>query len=94
MGEIAINVVKWAAKIGFWSATVLAFIAVLNFIISGTQTVANQSVIGELIGIVQMWLPFNLNVVFAWLITAGGLFMTYKIARFAMHFGMRFINNN
>ena len=93
MGEVAVNVIKWAAKIGFWAGAVFAFVVLLSFIVNGVGVVVNQSIIAELMGIVQVWLPFNLAVVFGWLITATGLYFTYRLAVFVLHFAMRFINN-
>ena len=92
MGEVAVNIIKWAVKIGFWSATIFAFVTLITFIISGFNVVLNQSVIGELIGIMQIWLPFNFGTVITWLLTASIMYLTYRLAVFVLHFAMKFIN--
>ena len=79
-------------KVGFWSASIFAFVTLITFIISGFNVVLNQSIIGELIGIVQIWLPFNLGAVLAWLITAALMYLSYRLMVFVLHFAMKFID--
>lgn len=68
------------AKVTFWSMIVLGTVLMLNFI-TGLVTVGLQlPLLTDIINIVQIWLPFDINVILAWLFTASGLFITFRLA--------------
>lgn len=80
MGEILIAVLKWSIRIAFVLSGIFAFIIILNLSISLIFVTLNQSVLGDLFAIIQLWLPFNLNVLLAWLLAASTAYISYKLA--------------
>lgn len=84
MGDIVINLLKWTMRITFVIAGIFAFIVVLNLAVSMIFVTLNQNVLSDLLAMVQIWLPFNLNVVFVWLIAASTAFIAYKLSVMAI----------
>jgi len=80
MGEIALAVFKWFLKSSLIFAifgAVLALVAFVQFLIAvGLQ----DSVLSDIFLFVQMWAPFNLNVVTIWIFTTAGLYLAFRIA--------------
>lgn len=94
MGDLVSNIIRWTMTLPFILATIFAFIVLLNFIISLVGITINQSVLGDLFALIQMWLPFNLNSILWWFTTATVIYITYRISIFALTWMQRFIGNN
>lgn len=80
MGELVVFIIKWVVRVAFVMAGVFAFIVVVNLATSLIFVALNQNVLSDLFALIQMWLPFNLSVLLAWLTTASIAFITYKLA--------------
>jgi len=83
MGEVVITVAKWALKIAFFSAVILALIVIFGLITSYMVVGFNQSVLGDIFGIIQIWLPFNLNILLIWLALSATAYFAYRLATMA-----------
>lgn len=90
-GELA-GVVQFFLKVilksGLFMAMLFAFIVFLNFALSLTLVSMDANVLTDIFALIQIWLPFNLNVLLAWLVTATGLFFAYRM----LNLGLAFIN--
>lgn len=78
LAMLAYNVGKILLRASLFLGAVTAFIVVLNLAISGFGIALNQSVLNDLFGMVQMWLPFNLNSILIWITTSGIAYLTYR----------------
>lgn len=85
MGEIAAAVVRWTIRIGTVFFLVLAFVLVYNLFESTIAVSINNSVLAELMAMVQIWLPFNLGQIFNFLMTATSLILMYYLYRIAIN---------
>jgi len=94
MGEVAVSVVKWLVRLSIIVSLILAFIVFYNFIYSLIGVTLNDSVIADLLALFQMWLPFNLSIVFSWLLTASVLYLSYRVILFSAGFINKFIGEN
>lgn len=94
MGDIAVAAVKWAVRLGIIISLIFAFTILYNLAYSMIGVTINQSVIGDLLSLVQMWLPFDLDVLMAWLFTGVGLYITYRVAMFAAGAINKFVGEN
>jgi len=94
MGELATQVVKWLVRLSIIVALILAFIILYNFVYSLISVTTNNAVIADITALVQMWLPFNLNVLMTWVITASILYLTYRVVLFGSGFANKFIGTN
>jgi hypothetical protein len=92
MGEAAVAVVKWVVRISIILTLVFAFLVFFNFVYSLVGTAVNNSVIGDLMSLVQMWAPFDIDVIFSWVLTASSLYLGYRVIIFAVSFLNRFLN--
>jgi len=83
MGDWALTVFKWALRLSTIMALIVAVIlciTVLNtYLLEGVQ----QNVLNEILTLVQMWLPFDLNVVFTWIWTIMAAYSAYHLAKLA-----------
>jgi len=81
MGEVAVTVIKWSLRLVFMMAVLVAFVGVIMF---GMTMVLNAQigggVIGDLMALIQMWLPFNLDVLITWLMLGTVLMFTFRLA--------------
>lgn len=80
------GIVRQTVKIGFVLSMIFAFVIVLNIIISTLAVGVNHGVLADIFAMIQMWLPFNLNVVLLWLLTAATLYIGYRLTVVAIHF--------
>lgn len=78
--QVAITVAKWVFRFGFILASIVAFLVVLTLAFSFVFITLNGNVLTDLFLFVQMWLPFNLNVLLSWLITISLIYVTYRIS--------------
>lgn len=80
MGEVAIAVLKWTFRVAFLIAVAIAVGAlvaiVTNYLIVGFST----TVLADIFALVQIWLPFNLNILLLWLTLAASAWIAYKLA--------------
>lgn len=86
MGEVAITIFKITARITFISALVFAFTTFIVIAINALAIGVNATILNEIYGIVQIWLPFNLSAVLIWVITASSAYLLYKLAFKAIRF--------
>lgn len=75
-----------SAKFGVIMALILAFISLLNFLVSYLLIGYDNDFLTEVIALVQLWLPFNINVIFVWAVMGTTLYFGVKFARFAINF--------
>lgn len=94
MGETVVAIIRWTVRFGIVISLVFAFIVLFNFMYSMLSVVADGSVIGDMIALVQIWLPFDLNVLLAWAFTASTLYISYRVLMFSAGFLNKFIGNN
>lgn len=80
------GIVRQTVKIGFVLSMIFAFVMILNMIISALAIGLNHNALADIFAIIQMWLPFNLNVVLLWLITASTLYIGYRLTVVALHY--------
>lgn len=78
--QVAITVAKWVFRFGFILASITAFLVVLTLAFSFVFITLNGNVLTDLFLMIQMWLPFNLNVLLSWLITISVVYITYRIS--------------
>lgn len=88
-----VSILKWTAKAGFVLASIVAFIGLLNFGISMIRIGLNGSVVGDLFGLMQIWLPFNMGSLLVWLVTASGLYIAYRLTIIAFSYVETFIKS-
>jgi O-antigen ligase len=87
-----LGIMRIGVKIAFVMSAVFAFIIVLLLTTSAIGTVANQGVLSDVIAIVQMWLPFNLTPMMAWLLTASVAYLWYRLTLAGLFFIHRAID--
>lgn len=80
MGEIAINIAKWALKISFFSALAIAFSILLGVMTSYLVVGFNTSILSDIFAVIQIWLPFNLNILLIWMSLAATTYLTFRLS--------------
>lgn len=93
MGEVIINIVKWAVKLSFWGIVVALWIAIMSQIVVYILTPMNGGLLSDIFAIVQIWSPFNVNSVIAWLVISASAYITYRIAIIGYNFINNFVSN-
>lgn len=93
MGDFVVNVLRWTISLPFILAGLFAFIVLLNLAISIVGVTINQSVLGDLFAMIQMWLPFDLNAVLWWFTTASSAYFIYRLAIAGISWVHKFVGN-
>lgn len=83
MADVAFKFLSITVKSGFFVIAITAFVALLNLAILLLGGGLDQTVVGDLAGLIQMWLPFNLNAIFWWFTTLLNAYIVYRLALFA-----------
>lgn len=77
-------VIRWilviTLQLGFWMSVVFTFFPLMVIIISAVMVTMSGTVIADLFSIVQLWLPFNLDVILVWLLALVVAFSLYWLA--------------
>jgi len=80
MGEVVRQIINLVVKVGFWASIIFTFVPLLTLIISGVLIALDGSVITDLYYMLQIWLPFNLNVILLWTFALVLAFSIYWLA--------------
>lgn len=80
MGEIVVAILKWTFRIAFIVAVAIGASTLIALIINYLIVGYNQSVLADIFAIIQIWLPFNLNIVLLWVTVSASAFIIYKLA--------------
>ena len=75
------NSVVYAIKIAFVVSATLAFVVALNLLISGITNFATNTALGEIIGLISIYLPFSANTVFGLLLTSMSAILAFLVAK-------------
>lgn len=92
VGELIALFARMVFRSGVILAGITAFVMLLGFAFSFVAVSLNASVIGDLLALIQMWLPFNLGPLMAWLVTASVLYVAYRLSVVAVNYMSRFIS--
>jgi hypothetical protein len=84
-----ISLFKIMTKMVFVLAVIFAFVALLGIVVSAMSVTVNNNVLQDVYSIVSIWMPFNLNVMILWLVTAALVYIMYRLT----WVGLTFINN-
>jgi len=77
----------------FAMSIILALIAVINMLMIGLVSGTN-GIVGDVVAIIQIWLPFNFGAVFAWLIALVMVYATFKFSIMIRNIVASMIGNN
>ena len=94
MPELASQLLKWTARLGLTIAAITLFLFIVNFATSLIFVTLNQNVLSDIFLLVQQWLPFNLNVVLLWFVTASIAYLMYRLALAAFIWINRFVGES
>lgn len=91
--QVAAQVAKWTFRFGFVMAGITAFIILLNIAFSMVFAALNFGVVGDILHMIQLWLPFNLNVLIVWILTTSVAYVSYRLAVIAIAYMSRLISD-
>lgn len=80
MPEVVLTVLKWLLKASFFIAIALSFIGMTGLIVQYMVVTFNATVLAEVFGMIQLWLPFNLNVILIWMGLSVTAYILYLVA--------------
>lgn len=84
--EIIVFLAKIIFRFGFVLAGIVGFVVFVGVIASFIYVSINYTVLADIFALVQMWLPFNLGVILAWLGIASTAYLGYRFALVALAF--------
>ena len=86
MGDLVVFILKTTLKVPFILIVIGSFIAILNLALGMSLVLINNSALGDLFALVQMWLPFNLSTITVWFTTITIAYLTYRLSLVGLSF--------
>jgi len=86
MGNTPVVIARWGIRLGFVAAAILAFTVMLNYIFELLLVTLNGNVLTDIFAMIQVWLPFDLNVILLWFTTAVVFYVGYLLTVQAFKF--------
>lgn len=86
MGDLVTSIIKWTVRILVGIVALTALVSLLGFIYSMVFIQLNNNFLTDLVILLQVWLPFNLSVVFLWFTTVGLLYVFYRLTIWCIQF--------
>lgn len=83
MLQFAQTIIKWAIRLSFLFTLIIAFISMLNIVVSIVKVGINGTILGDLIAMIQIWAPFNFTMVFNWLTASASVILFYYVSSWA-----------
>lgn len=80
MGEVGVAAFKMGIKMSYALSMVVLLVVFIALGVSAISVALNGSVVMDLVYLMQMWLPFNLNPLFTWLFTAVASYFAYRLS--------------
>ncbi len=77
MGELIVNGIKW----GFFIAIALVFMVAIQNLLNLITTIVFGNVIGEVLGVISCFLPFDGGAVFSAIGTACSAILAFLVAQ-------------
>lgn len=94
MGDALIQILKWVIRLASFSTVAGALLIAFQVMYGALNVILNYEIIADGMGMIQMWTPFNLGSVFAWLITASTIYFAWRFAVIAFDYITRMIGTN
>lgn len=77
--QFLVKLIPIGIKLLYIGGLVISFIMIFNIIESALSVVTNMDILYEIMGIIQIWLPFDLGKLLSWLMGAASLFILYYL---------------
>lgn len=84
--DMAMSFLKMGIRLLIVGASVFAFLAFMGIVISYIAIGINLTVLTDVFSMVQMWLPFDLNVILLWITTSCTAYILYRLSRIAIDY--------
>lgn len=94
MGDLVKFLLAASMIISFILASIAAFVLVLNLILSLLFITVADNVFSDIFAMVNIWMPFNLSVIWLWLSTAAFAFLAYRLALVAYTWAGRLVSKS
>jgi len=86
VAQVAIEVLKWMLRIGLVLPMLFAWVLIMNIGINYITVGLSQNLVTDLLTLLQIWMPFDINIVFAWVWTCVTAYFGYKLTLMAIRF--------
>lgn len=84
MTDLALTMVRLGMRLAMVSMMISAFVLIYNLARSVWSVTYSNSLFEEIMTMVQIWLPFDLGMIFGWLVNAGSLVLMYYLYVYAV----------
>jgi len=84
MQGIILQIFKYIVKATVFVGVIIAFTILLSTLITLVGAGLNGGLIGDIVAMIQIWLPFNFAMMLNWLLLISGLYITYRTLYWSM----------
>lgn len=86
MGSVFIKFIQITIMAGFWASVVFTFLPILTIIVAGILQILSGTVLIDLFYMIQLYAPFNFNVILLWSLTIAFAWFVWWLATTAYNF--------
>lgn len=82
MSETVFRIFRIFILSAIYASFFISFIILINFTYSLLAVTVNNSMLGDLLALMQLWLPFNLSVMTGWAFTVVTIYLYFRAMLF------------
>lgn len=91
IASIALFVIRISFTFALYATLAMLTVSLFTIVFMAVSTVISSSIIGNLITLIQIWLPFNFGIVISWLWAAATIYISIKIYYVVIGYVERFL---
>jgi len=93
MSETVYKIFRLFILSAIYASFFISFIILLNFTYSLLSVTVNNNMLGDLLSLLQLWLPFNLSTMTSWAFSVVIIYLYFKALLFVTRSVTEFFGN-
>lgn len=93
MAEAGVEIIRWVVKIGFFTFMIFTWTTLTGIIVAFLMRPIESTILKDIASMVQMWAPFHVDSVVAWVTVTIVAYIIYRLALITYNFVGSFIGN-
>jgi len=91
IASVALFVIRITFTFVLYAAIAMLTVSLFTIVFMAVSTVVSSSIIGNLITLIQIWLPFNFGIMITWLWAAATVYISIKLYYVVIGYIERFL---
>jgi len=92
--ELGVQLIRWGVRATFTLLAITPIIGIVLFALVAINGAIDHSILGDIIGLIQIWAPLNINALLQWVFTATGMLFAVRVAMIAYKFSHELVGTS